>query len=201
MNLFFDHICGQQADTDFIHCLVSATFDKEEYDWAFENGWCPSNIWYNQETNFKKENKIIWYQSRQSRINLNSYQISKSEKKLRRRCGDVKIQITQQPDFESLYRIYEKYVDQKNFQDRMNKEDWQTWADGWFYCCLNISETMLITGHARLLDYGKMHPWRWLIAWWKPAAMGRCPVGFNNWEPIGMWGKGCNKSNDFISQS
>lgn len=123
MNLFFDHICGQQADTDFIHCLVSATFDKEEYDWAFENGWCPSNIWYNQETNFKKQNKIIWYQSRQSRINLDSYKISKSEKKLRRRCGDVKIQITQDPDLEALYRIYEKYVDQKNFQDRMNKED------------------------------------------------------------------------------
>ena len=24
MKLFFDHICGKQADTDFIHTLISA---------------------------------------------------------------------------------------------------------------------------------------------------------------------------------
>ena len=35
---------------------------------------------------------------------------------------------------------------------------------------------------------------RWIIAWLKPAAMGRCAVGFNNWEPVLVYGKtrGCS---------
>ena len=37
MKLFFDHICGKQADTDFIHTLVSATFDKHEEQEALNN--------------------------------------------------------------------------------------------------------------------------------------------------------------------
>jgi DNA modification methylase len=30
---------------------------------------------------------------------------------------------------------------------------------------------------------------QWVIAWLKPAAMGRCVVGFNNWEPVLLYGK------------
>src|SRR5262249_930846 len=26
--------------------------------------------------------------------------------------------------------------------------------------------------------------------WWKPASSGRCAVGFNNWEPILLYGRG-----------
>ena len=81
MKLFFDHICGKQADTDFIHTLVSATVDRNEEQEALDNGWCPSNIWYNQDTNFMKQNKIIWYQSRQTRLNLNKYVETKNEKR------------------------------------------------------------------------------------------------------------------------
>lgn len=29
----------------------------------------------------------------------------------------------------------------------------------------------------------------WIMAWHKPGAMGRCVVGFNNWEPVLLWGK------------
>lgn len=29
----------------------------------------------------------------------------------------------------------------------------------------------------------------WVIAWLKPAAMGRCVVGFNSWEPVLLYGK------------
>lgn len=29
----------------------------------------------------------------------------------------------------------------------------------------------------------------WVLAWHKPASMGRCVVGFNNWEPILLYGK------------
>lgn len=29
----------------------------------------------------------------------------------------------------------------------------------------------------------------WVLCWHKPAAMGRCAVGFNNWEPVLVYGK------------
>jgi len=29
----------------------------------------------------------------------------------------------------------------------------------------------------------------WVFCWHKPASMGRCPVGFNNWEPVLLYGK------------
>lgn len=162
MKLFFDHICGQQANTDFIHCLVSATFEPKEYDWALENGWSPSNIWYNQETNFKKENKIIWYQSRQSRINLASYEQTKNERKLRRRCNNVKIEYTQNPNLNSLYRIYDKYVAQKGYKDRMNldeflnsyksEEDWFILFDDVAFTVMSICGSNVLS-HQFCWDY------------------------------------------------
>jgi len=29
----------------------------------------------------------------------------------------------------------------------------------------------------------------WILCWHKPASMGRCAVGFNNWEPVLIYGK------------
>ena len=123
MKLFFDHVCGQQANTDFIHTLVSATFLDSEQDMALENGWCPSNIWYSANTNFKKNNKIIWYQSRQSRINLSKYKKSKSERRLRKKIFNYNInyKLTKFPNFDLLYDIYKKYVKYKQYKDYMSK--------------------------------------------------------------------------------
>ena len=123
MKLFFDHVCGLQANTDFIHTLISATFLESEQDMALENGWCPSNIWYSSDTNFKKNNKIIWYQSRQSRINLSKYKKSKSERRLRNKVFDhgVSYKLTKCPDFDLLYNIYIKYIKYKNYKDHMSK--------------------------------------------------------------------------------
>ena len=36
----------------------------------------------------------------------------------------------------------------------------------------------------------------WIIAWLKPAAMGRCFVGFNNWEPVLCYGKPAGRNVD-----
>ena len=101
MKLFFDHICGKQADTDFIHTLVSATFDKHEEQEALNNGWSPSSIWYNQQTNFVKQNKAIWYQSRQTRLNLSKHIETKTE----RRCWSKAIK--------------KKYINQSNEKTRL----------------------------------------------------------------------------------
>jgi len=75
--------------------------------------------------------------------------------------------------------------------DSMDDTQWLEWASAWFHPCRE-SKTLLITGQGRLAHYARIEPWKWLLQWWKPAAMGRSPVGFNNWEPIAMWGKGSN---------
>lgn len=82
--------------------------------------------------------------------------------------------------------------------DKMTDEEWFIWASDWFSKCRKISETMLVCGQARLPYYAHIEKWKWLLCWWKPAAMGRSPVGFCNWEPVAMWGKGANAGNDFV---
>ena len=85
---------------------------------------------------------------------------------------------------------YNVGVDYGSHDDKMSLDDFVEWARGWFTECRRIAETVLITGQARLPQYALIEPWKWLLQWWKPAAMGRSPVGFCNWEPIAMWGKG-----------
>jgi|TARA_A100000171_G_scaffold36762_1_gene35556 hypothetical protein len=124
LNLFFDHICGKQADTDFIHTLVSATVDKAEEQDALNNGWCPSSVWYSQNTNFIKDNKVIWYQSRQTRLNLSKYKEGKKERKAFKKIvkANILIEITENPNFAKLYKIYLSYVKHKNFSDTMSED-------------------------------------------------------------------------------
>ena len=82
--------------------------------------------------------------------------------------------------------------------DNKTLDEFVEWAKVWFYQCRGISKTVLINGQPRLPQYAIIEPWKWLIAWYKPAAMGRSPVGFCNWEPVAMWGKGSNAGVDFI---
>ena len=76
--------------------------------------------------------------------------------------------------------------------DEMTDAEWFEWAGDWFGECRVLAPTLLITGQGRLPMYATMEPWKWLLAWYKPAAMGRSPCGFNHYEPIAMWGKGSN---------
>ena len=41
MKLYFDNIFGHQTDGDLLFSVVSAEFDKNEWNYAFENGWSP----------------------------------------------------------------------------------------------------------------------------------------------------------------
>jgi len=82
--------------------------------------------------------------------------------------------------------------------DNMSREDFVSWIGRWFPECRRIAATVLVTGQARLPDYALIEPWKWLLAWWKPAAMGRSPVGFCNWEPVAMWGRGASTGCDVI---
>jgi arginyl-tRNA--protein-N-Asp/Glu arginylyltransferase len=121
VNIYFDHICGQQQDSDFLHMLVSATFEESEHQYALDNGWSPSNIWYSQNTNFKKLNSTIWYQSRQSRINLEKYQETARERKVRKKAKNTAYKIVKF-DFSKMYSIYAKYMYAKNFGDMLDSK-------------------------------------------------------------------------------
>lgn len=105
--------------------------------------------------------------------------------------GSVDAVVTDPP-----YNVGIKYGPGTN--DNRSREDFIEWARAWFVECRRVATTVLITGQARLPDYAAIEPWKWLLAWYKPAAMGRSPVGFCNWEPIAMWGKGGNRGVDVI---
>ena len=67
MKLYFDNIFGHQTDGDLLFSVVSAEFDKNEWNYAFENGWSPINFWFDGSTD------LIWYQSRNTRIDLHKH--------------------------------------------------------------------------------------------------------------------------------
>ena len=85
-----------------------------------------------------------------------------------------------------------------NFNDSKSRQEFIDWMKPRFIEMKRISKTIIISGQGRLADYALIEPWKWLLAWWKPSAMGRSPVGFCNWEPLAMWGKGCNNGVDII---
>ncbi len=66
-------------------------------------------------------------------------------------------------------------------------EGYQEWCAEWFSECRKLSNRILIS-----CGIANLHAWPkpdWTLCWHKPAAMGRCCVGFNNWEPVLLYGK------------
>jgi hypothetical protein len=116
MKLYFDHVLGNQKNKDFVFSLVSATFEKSEWDWAFETGWAPTVVWF--ETNFSNSEPLIWYQCRQSRIKLSEYKPNPKTKKLVNNT-EVKFIITNSLDIpiEDINEVYLRYCEHKNFGD------------------------------------------------------------------------------------
>lgn len=56
----------------------------------------------------------------------------------------------------------------------------------WFPLLRRASVCLIATGMRHLMAWPQPD---WLLCWHKPAAMGRCTVGFNNWEPVLLYGK------------
>jgi DNA modification methylase len=83
---------------------------------------------------------------------------------------------------------YNVGLDYANTDD--DKLNYSTWCNDWFMECLRISRSVCIScGIVNMGMWAKMRNPTWIICWYKPAAMGRCIFGFNNWEPILFWGK------------
>ena len=94
------------------------------------------------------------------------------------------------------YNVGVKYGEGTN--DNKTQDEFITWIKPRFVLMRNLSKTVLITGQRGLPLYPLIEPWKWVLAWYKPAAMGRSAVGYCNFEPIGMWGKGCKGGVDVI---
>ena len=71
------------------------------------------------------------------------------------------------------------------------REDYAEWCKAWFSELQRVCRgpIAISIGQANLSLWATIAPPKWWLAWWKPAAMGRCVVGFNNWEPIALYGK------------
>jgi site-specific DNA-methyltransferase (adenine-specific) len=70
------------------------------------------------------------------------------------------------------------------------RPDYVEWCAEWFAALKRVcSGPILIScGVANLGRWHAIEQPTWLLCWHKPAAMGRCAVGFNNWEPVLVYG-------------
>jgi len=81
-----------------------------------------------------------------------------------------------------------------------NMEDYYGWCSQWLWECERITSGIV----AISCGIGNIGIWYnikkpiWVAAWHKPASMGRCPLGFNNWEPILIYGKPIKQNVDVI---
>ena len=81
-----------------------------------------------------------------------------------------------------------------------NNALYEQWCQSWFYELKRICNgpIAISVGQTNLSMWARIAPPDWWLAWWKPAAMGRCVVGFNNWEPIAFYGKPTTQLCDVI---
>ena len=114
------------------------------------------------------------------------------------RCEDV-LPTLSKVDLVLTDPPYNVGIEYGEHNDSMQRDEWFDWAKTWFPVCRKIARTLVIVGQPRLPDYALIEPWKWLLCWYKPAAMGRSPVGFCNWEPMGLWGDGGKGSVDVIT--
>lgn len=64
------------------------------------------------------------------------------------------------------------------------------WCAAWFAELERVSPSIFIScGIVNVAMWMEIKPCKWQVAWLKPAAMGRSPFGFCNWEPMLLWGK------------
>lgn len=96
------------------------------------------------------------------------------------RAGSVDAVVTDPP--------YNVDLDYDSINDK--RTDYALWCAQWFGHLRRISPIIAISiGQANVATWAMIEPPTWWLSWWKPASMGRCVVGFNNWEPVALYGK------------
>lgn len=129
MRVFYDHVVSKQTDIDLNYILVSAWVEAEEESDALDSGWLPTWFYLN-DCEFVKEsranNKQIWCQLRSARINCEVF--TPKNKHLKALLDpEFRYEYKKKDDCESLkyelLEIYKKYINNKNYKDTLNDED------------------------------------------------------------------------------
>jgi site-specific DNA-methyltransferase (adenine-specific) len=83
---------------------------------------------------------------------------------------------------------YNVGLDYCGYDDK--RSDYAEWCASWFAELRRVCRgpIAITCGQANVAVWARIEAPDWWLAWWKPAAMGRCVVGFNNWEPIALYG-------------
>jgi DNA modification methylase len=85
------------------------------------------------------------------------------------------------------------------YESHDDKHDgYEDWCGRWFDM-LKAEAILLSPGAVNVPMWARLRPFKWQLAWLKPAAMGRSPFGFCNWEPMLFWGKGNGQSVDVFT--
>lgn len=74
---------------------------------------------------------------------------------------------------------------------------YREWCSAWFAVARSAcpGPIAISCGLANITEWPKPD---WTLCWHKPAAMGRCVVGFNNWEPVLLYGKSRGAQNNDV---
>jgi site-specific DNA-methyltransferase (adenine-specific) len=81
------------------------------------------------------------------------------------------------------------------------RTDYEAWCASWFkQVRAKSTATAIASGTVNVAMWCRIQEPDWIIGWHKPAAMGRSPVGFNNWEPVLFYGKAkANRGTDVVT--
>lgn len=90
---------------------------------------------------------------------------------------------------------YDGYTDCRN--------DYRDWCAAWFgELTRMVSGSILLTpGIANMDMWYTIRKPDWVLSWIKSGSSGRCRVGFNNWEPVLLYGKPTKVHTDVIVAS
>jgi site-specific DNA-methyltransferase (adenine-specific) len=72
-----------------------------------------------------------------------------------------------------------------------NKGDYSNWCASWLAELERVCDGAIVIscGIVNVGMWMKIKEPKWILCWYKPAAMGRSPIGFCNWEPMLLYGK------------
>ncbi len=86
---------------------------------------------------------------------------------------------------------YNLDFDYREYDDDKPEKAYREWCQDWLHLLRDACKgpIAISVGQANLSMWATVARPDWWLAWWKPAAMGRCVVGVNNWEPIALYGK------------
>ena len=84
------------------------------------------------------------------------------------------------------YNVGREYLGR---DDNLSNLGHQQFIQSWLTFCIDHAASVLCTPGIRPLARYLAYEPKWILAWHKPFGIGHSPVGFNNWEPILMWGR------------